>query len=86
MLMLNARAAELLPNRRVLLMFDEDTRRMAIQSTGDDDGRGFRLNHMKSAANISCRGFAAHCRLQPGEQWELVPDGDMLVATVNASA
>jgi hypothetical protein len=83
MLMLNVHAAALLPAGRVLLMFDAGTRQIAIRGTVDDDARGFRVNRMKSAANISCRSFAAHCQLRPGGQWELFPSGDLLVASVD---
>lgn len=84
MLMLNARAAAMVPARRVLLLFDESTSRLAIRATHDDDDRSFRLNHLKSAANISCRAFVTHYGLPLGSAFELLPGEDgMLVAAVN---
>ena len=84
LLMLNAPASRIFKDAdRVLLLFDADERRLAIRPADPDDERGFKLNHMPSGANISCRTFAEHYKIERGGQWELSEEADLYCASVN---
>jgi hypothetical protein len=87
LMMFNAAAALMLQDvDHVRLMFDTDARRMAIVPTTKDDPSGFKVNHMPSAANLSCIAFLRHYGIDLGSKWVLTDESGMYCANVNTRA
>lgn len=83
LMMFNARAARMLEGfDHALLMFDDEARRMAIRPSDGPDPQAYRVNHVPSAANISCAAFSRYYRLPLGVAWELTHENGMYCATV----
>lgn len=85
-LILNAAATRALGDTEyVQLLWDEETARFAIRATASSDPARVRIVRAPSQSTITSKAFVTEYGLPTGQRIPLQPEGDMLVASIDAS-